>query len=224
MEKIRVLLAEDHAVVREGTRQLLEREDDMQVIGEAGDGDEAIELARQSRPDVIIMDIKMPRVSGIEATREIKTFLPSVPVLILTAYDYDEYVFAMLEAGAAGYMLKSISGDELVHAVRAVHAGEPVIHPKVLAKMLGRFKAPAPPGPPQISELLTDRDVDVMKRAAQGKSNKDIAKDLSISVRTVQAHLRSIFNKLGVGSRCEAVVRCLKTNWLTVDDLSDRDP
>lgn len=222
--KIRVLLAEDHAVVREGTRQLLEREEDMEVIGEASNGEEAIALARQCRPDVIIMDIKMPKVSGIEATKEIKSFLPSVAVLILTAYDYDEYVFAMLEAGAAGYMLKSIGGDELVHSVRAVHAGEPVLHPKVLAKMLGRFKSPATASPAHFSEVLTDREIEVMRKAAQGKSNKNIAKDLSISVRTVQAHLRSIFNKLGVGSRCEAVVRCLKTNWLTVDDLSDRAP
>lgn len=222
--KVRVLLAEDHAVVREGTRQLLEREPDMEVVGEAEDGVEAVELAGRLKPDVIIMDIKMPRASGIEATREIKKFLPSAAVLILTAYDYDEYVFAMLEAGAAGYMLKSIGGEELVQAIRSVYSGEPVLHPRVLAKMLGRFKAPPASSPTHLSEMLTEREIEVMRKAAQGKSNKDIAKDLSISVRTVQAHLRSIFNKLGVGSRCEAVVRCLKTNWLTVDDLSERVP
>ena len=122
MGKIRVLLADDHVVLRQGTRQLLEREDDMEVIGEAGDGEEAVRLASQLAPDVVIMDVAMPRLSGIEATAQIKKLMPSVAVLILTGYDYDEYIFGLLEAGAAGYLLKDVSGDELVGSIRAVCA------------------------------------------------------------------------------------------------------
>ena len=129
MKKIRIMLAENHVVVREGTRQLLDNEDDMEVIGEAGDGEEAVELAHQLRPDVIIMDVSMPKFSGIEATRQIKERDPSTIILILTGYDYDEYIFNLLENGAAGYLLKDVSGDELIQAVRKVYAGEQALHP-----------------------------------------------------------------------------------------------
>jgi DNA-binding NarL/FixJ family response regulator len=209
--KIRVLLADDHVVLRQGTRHLLEREPDLEVVGEAGDGEEAVRLTTQLKPDVVIMDVAMPHLSGIEATKQIKARMSSIAVLILTGYDYDEYIFSLLEAGAAGYLLKDVSGDELIDAVRAVYAGEPVLHPVVVRKLMTRVYSPpatAAEGRPQ--ELLTQRELEVLTLAAKGMSNKDIAEKLVISVRTVQAHLRSIFNKMGVGSRSEAVLQGLK--------------
>jgi NarL family two-component system response regulator LiaR len=220
MEAIKILLAEDHVVVRQGTRQLLEREQDLEVVGETGDGEEAVQLATVLKPDVIIMDIAMPKLSGIEATKQIKALLPSVAVLILTGYDYDEYIFSLLEAGAAGYLLKSVSGDELINAIRAVNAGEPVLHPVVIGKLMTRFKLQAVrPTGGRASELLSEREVEVLRLAAKGMSNKEIGDILFISVRTVQAHLRSIFNKLAVGSRSEAVLYGLKRGWFTLEDL-----
>lgn len=220
MPTIKILLAEDHVVVRQGTRQLLEHEQDFEVVGEAGDGEEAVRLATQLMPDVVIMDVSMPKLSGIEATKQIKDVLPSTIVLVLTGYDYDEYVFSMLEAGAAGYLLKSVSGDELIHAIRAVYAGEPTIHPKVLGKLIERFKTPTTePIPVAPEQLLSKRELEVLKIAAKGMSNRDIADALFISERTVQAHMRSIFNKLAVGSRSEAILYSLKKGWVSLDDL-----
>jgi DNA-binding NarL/FixJ family response regulator len=216
MNTIRIVLAEDHVVVRQGTRQLLEREKDLEVIGEAGDGEEAVRLCRQLKPDVVIMDVAMPKLSGIEATKQIKALLPSTIVLVLTGYDYDEYIFSLLEAGAAGYLLKDVSGDELIGAIRAVYAGEPVLHPAVLRKLMKGF---SPPAEARSLELLTEREMEVLKMAAKGMSNKDIAEALFLSVRTVQAHMRSVFNKLGVGSRLEAVLYGLKRGWFTMEDL-----
>ena len=217
--KIRILLAEDHVVVRQGTRQLLEREDDLEVVGEAGDGEEAIELAHKLRPDVVVMDIAMPKVNGIEATKAIKAALPTTAVLILTAYDYDEFIFSLLDAGAAGYLLKSVSGDELVQGIRGLHSGESVLHPAVLRKMLASSRPRPASSEERPAETLTQREMEVLRIAARGKANKDIAKELVMSVRTVQAHLSNIFNKLGVGSRTEAVVYCLKKGWLRPEDL-----
>ena len=220
MGKIRVLLADDHVVLRQGTRQLLEREDDMEVIGEAGDGEEAVRLASQLAPDVVIMDVAMPRLSGIEATAQIKKLIPSVAVLILTGYDYDEYIFGLLEAGAAGYLLKDVSGDELVGSIRAVYGGEPVLHPIVVRKLMNRVKTDATaPAEAKPQDVLTQREMEVLTLAAKGMSNKEIGEALYISVRTVQAHLRSIFNRLGVGSRSEAIIYGLKREWFSLDDL-----
>ena len=220
MDRIRILLAEDHVVVRQGTRQLLEREQDLEVIGEAGDGEEAVRLASQLKPDVIIMDVAMPKLSGIEATKRIKALLPLTIVLVLTGYDYDEYIFSLLEAGAAGYLLKDVSGDELISAVRAVYAGEPILHPVVLRKLMSRSIPPAAePASAGSVEVLSEREMEVLKSAAKGMGNKDIGKVLFISERTVQAHMRSIFNKLGVSSRSEAVLYSLKRGWFTLEDL-----
>ena len=220
MSTIRILLVEDHVVVRQGTRQLLEREQDLEVIGEAGDGEEAVRLASQLKPDVIIMDVAMPKLSGIEATKRIKALLPLTIVLVLTGYDYDEYIFSLLEAGAAGYLLKDVSGDELTSAVRAVYAGEPMFHPGVLRKIMSRFRSTvAEPASARSVEVLSEREMEVLKSAAKGMSNKDVGKALFISERTVQAHMRSIFNKLGVGSRSEAVLYSLRRGWFTLEDL-----
>jgi len=220
MGKIRVMIADDHAVVREGTRRMLEQEGDMEVVGEAVDGEEAIKLAEETKPDVAIVDISMPKLDGIEATKQIKTLCPSVTVLILSAYDDDQFVFSLLEAGAAGYLLKSVRSRELIDAVRAVYAGESVLHPTVAKKVLNRFvtggvKAPSA----RAHEVLSDREKEILRLATHGLSNADIAKELCLSIRTVQGHLGHIFNKFQVSSRTEAVVRALKEGWVTLEDI-----
>ena len=220
MGKIKILIADDHAVVREGTRQILEQEADLDVVAEAADGEEAVKLASSSKPDVVIMDIAMPKVDGIEATKQIKTLHPDIAVLVLTAYDDDQFVFGLLEAGAAGYLLKSVRGHELIDAVRRIYDGESVLHPSIARKVLNRFV----PAPDKIagrrsSEVLSDREMQVLKLAAKGLSNHDIANDLFLSLRTVQAHLSHIFNKLQVSSRTEAVVHALKEGWVTLEEI-----
>ena len=221
LDKIKILIADDHAVVREGTRQILEREPDLEVVAEAGDGEEAVRLAGTSKPDVAIIDISMPKVDGIEATRQIKALYPGITVLILTAYDDDQFIFSLLEAGAAGYLLKSIRGRELIDAVRAVYAGESVLHPSIARKVLNRFvSTPDKPKERKPSEVLSEREMEVLRLATKGLTNQDIAKQLYLSIRTVQAHLGHIFNKLKVSSRTEAVVYALKEGWVTLDDMS----
>ncbi len=221
MGTIRILIADDHAFVREGTRRILEQEPDLEVVAEAGDGEEAVRLASDLKPDVALIDVAMPKLDGIEATRRIKALYPAVAVLVLSAYDDDQFVFGLLEAGAAGYMLKSVRGHEIVDAIRAVHAGESVLHPLVARKVLNRFAGVASKSRERKSlELLTEREMDVLKLVTKGLSNKDIADDLCLSVRTVQGHLANIFNKLRVGSRTEAVVHALKEGWVTLDDVS----
>lgn len=221
MRKIKILIADDHAVVREGTRRILEQERDMEVVGEAGDGEEAVAMATGLKPDVAIIDISMPKMDGIEATRRIKAVCPSINVLILSAYDDDQFIFSLLEAGAAGYLLKSIRSHELLDAVRAVYSGESVLHPSIARKVLNHFVSTSdkPAEGKEPSGMLSDREIEVLKLAAKGLSNQDIAEKLYLSIRTVQGHLGHIFNKLQVGSRTEAVVRALKEGWVTLDDV-----
>jgi len=212
---------EDHTIVREGIRELVQGEEDMEIAGEAGDGEEAVALATKTTPDVIIMDISMPKMNGIEATKKIKLILPSVAILILTAFDDDQFVSELIEAGAAGYLLKSVMSTELIDAIRALAAGESVLHPRIARKVLNRF-APTSSKPlvEQTTELLSERELEVLKLAARGLSNRDIADRLVLSVRTVQAHLGNIFTKLEVGSRTEAILYGLKKGWFSVEDLS----
>jgi len=165
------------------------------------------------------MDIAMPKLNGIEATKQIKARCPSIAILILTAYDNDQYIFALLEAGAAGYLLKNVRGRELIEAVRAVHAGEPVLDPTVTRRVIDRFKATQGElGEHRAAETLTERELEVLRLAGKGMTNKEIAGGLCLSVRTVQAHLGSIFSKLGVGSRTEAVLYGLKSGWFSLED------
>jgi NarL family two-component system response regulator LiaR len=220
MSGIKVLLAEDHVITRQGMCRLLEEESDLAVVGEAGDGEEAVQMVTERQPDVIIMDIAMPKLNGIEATRQTKLLCPSTAVLALSAYDDDEYVFGLLEAGAAGYLLKTANGDQLIHAIRAVYKGEPVLDPIVARKVINRFRSPGQVmGSERRPEHLSDREMDVMKLAAKGMSNKEIADELVLSKRTVEGHLRSIFNKLGVASRTEAVLYGLRKGWFALEDL-----
>lgn len=220
MKKITVLLAEDHVVVRESIRQFLEREAQLEVVGEAGDGEEAVQMASQLKPDVIIMDISMPKLNGIEATKQIKALQPSAAILILTAYDYEQYIFPLLEAGAAGYLLKDISSRELVSAIETVYKGEAVLHPAVAYKVMQRLRqAKVEPSGERALDLLSKREVTILKMAASGMSNGDIAEKLHLSARTVESHLGSIFNKLGVGSRTEAVIKAMKKGWFTLEEL-----
>ena len=218
MDKIKVLLAEDHTIVREGTREFVRRESDMEVVGEASDGEEAVKLATELQPDVIVMDIHMPKLNGIEATKRIKELYPSIAVLILTAYDYDQYIFALLEAGAAGYLLKGVRVRELIDAIRAVYAGESVLHPVVARRVIDRLISPSPTETQAITPL-SKREMEVLKLAATGVSNKDIAEQLFLSPRTIQVHLGNIFNKLGVASRTEAILHGLRRGWLSLEDL-----
>ena len=219
VDAIRILLADDHALVRQGTRELLEQQEDLEVVAEASDGKEAVQLTLRERPDVVIIDFAMPELNGIEATRQIKAVAPNIAVLVLTAYDSEQYVFAFLEAGAAGYLLKDVSVDELIKAVRAVYAGESVLHPAITRKVISRFARPGErQGPANGLDQITDRELEVLRLAAKGMSNRDIARELDISMRTVQTHLSNVFSKMGVGSRTEAVMLGLRKGLITLED------
>ena len=221
MAKIKVMLVEDHVLLREGTRELLDREEDLEVIAEAGDGEEAIRLANKHHPDVILMDIAIPKLNGLEATRRIKAVTPEPAVLVLTAYDDDEYIFAFLEAGAAGYMLKDVSASDLIKAIRSVYAGESVLHPAITRKVIDYFARQHTEAQiPGVPAHLTDRELEVLKLAATGMTNREIGRALDISARTVQVHLSNVFGKLGVGSRTEAVLYAVREGWLSLEDAS----
>lgn len=216
-QPIRVVLADDHAVVRKGIREFLEQSGDISVVAEATDGPEAIELVAEHQPDVAVLDIQMPGVTGIEATRRIKAEHPGVRVLVLTAYDDDPYIFALLQAGASGYILKTADSTELVHAVRAVHRGESALDPAVAQKVVQQLTSGHPLGAPAVVETLTERELEVLRLAARGMTNKAIGLELGISDRTVQGHLANIYGKLNVSSRTEAVTEALKQGWITIE-------
>ena len=211
-DKIRVLLADDHNIVRAGVRQLIESADDIQVIAEAGDGEEAQSLIQQHKPDVAVLDIQMPKASGIEVTRWVRSHMPNVGVLILTAYNDDPYVMAVLQAGANGYVLKTGQAEELIQSIRDVHEGKSALDPTITRKLMSTvFKGPEK----KIVEPLTDRELDVLRLAAKGYTNKAIGVQLSISDRTVQGHLAHIFAKLQANSRTEAVMRAVSLGLIS---------
>ena len=217
---IRVVLAEDHTLVRQGTRRLLEESGRVEVVAEAADGEEAVDAVDRHEPDMAIIDIGLPGVSGIDATRRIKASHPQVSIIGLTVHDEDQYVFALLEAGAAGYLLKDVEGQELLRAVEAVHAGESVLHPSITHKVLTRLsRGAADPGARVVTDVLTDREHEVLELAAQGKPNKDIAAELQVSARTVETHLSRVFAKLEVGSRTEAVLHGLRNGWFDLEQV-----
>ncbi len=217
---IRLILADDHAVVRTGTRQLLERRPDFQIVGEAADGEEAVRLAHELQPHVVVMDVRMPKMSGVEATKRIKKECPDVRVLVLTAHDDDEYVFALLQSGADGYLLKTAEFEDLVKAIHTVAAGQSALAPEVAGKVVAQFTSGKSlpdvlADKPDDYDGLTERELGILRLVGKGLSNKQIGKELYISDRTVQAHLSNIFSKLGVSSRTEAVMLAVRKNWIT---------
>ena len=218
MDKIRVLLANNYSITREDTAKFIQREPDMDVVAEASDGEEAIKLAIESQPNVVVMDITMPKLNGIEATKRIKKLYPSIAVLILTAYDYDQYIFNLLEAGAAGYLPKCVGVHELIDAIRAVYTGESVLHPVIARRVIEYLKSCVPTKIKTV-EALTEREMEVLCLASTGINNKNIADQLLLSPRTIQGHLRHIFKKLGVASRTEAILYGLRKGWFTLQDL-----
>jgi DNA-binding NarL/FixJ family response regulator len=220
--KIRIVLADDHYVVRAGIRQLLESAKDIEVVAEAGDGEEAQALIQQHKPDVAVLDIQMPKVSGIEVTRWARAHFPEVGILVLTAYDDEPYVMAVLQAGANGYVLKTARTEELIQSVRGVHEGRSAFDPRIAQKTMAALfqKNEKPP-----VEALTERELDVLQLTAKGYTNKAIGVQLNISDRTVQGHLAHIFAKLQANSRTEAVMRAVSLGWIpqSAGNLSDEE-
>ena len=205
---IRVLIADDHAIVRKGIRALLATEADIEVVGEAADGKEAVEKAERLHPDVILMDLVMPGMDGIEATRRITTRQPEIRILVLTSFAEDEKVFPALKAGALGYLLKDAGPEELVRAIRQVYCGESSLHPAIARKVLQELSRPSeqPPTP----EPLTERELEVLRLIAKGKSNREIAEELVISEATVRTHVSNILGKLQLASRTQAALYALR--------------
>jgi DNA-binding NarL/FixJ family response regulator len=208
---VRVLLADDHPVVRAGLHGMLSAEPDLEVVAEAGSGDEAVVLAARYRPDVVLMDLRMPGVDGATATARIAAELPEVKVLVLTTYDTDADIVRAVEAGAAGYLLKDTPREQLADAVRAAARGETVLAPPVAAKLMTRMRAPTP------EATLTARETEVLALVARGRTNADIGRELHISEATVKTHLIRIFAKLEVDDRTAAVTAALRRGLLPPD-------
>ena len=218
MSYIRILLAEDHALVRQGTRRILEEHPDLQVVGEAEDGEQALELVKRLNPDVAILDIRMPGLSGVDVVRQINGNSPATRILILSAFDDDEYILALMEAGVSGYLLKTAQANELVDAVRRVAEGKNVLHPDIAMKIARLWARRRTLSGQDVSGQLSSREMEVLRLDAKDLSAKAIADKLSISVRTVNGHFDSIYNKLGVSSRIGAVLYALSHHLVAPDE------
>jgi NarL family two-component system response regulator LiaR len=219
---IRVLIAEDHAIVRKGVRTLLSLEKDIEVIGEATNGREAVEQVGILNPDVILMDLVMPELDGIQAIQQIKINHPDVKVLVLTSFATDDKIFPAIKAGALGYLLKDSDPADLVTAIRQVNAGECSLHPIIARKVLQELNLS--PKHSTASQSLTEREVEVLRMVAQGKSNRQIAKELVISLGTVRAHLSNILGKLHLASRTQATLYALREGLASLKDANLVDP
>jgi DNA-binding NarL/FixJ family response regulator len=219
--RIRVLLVDDHPLFRAGVHQRLwEHDPDLEVVGEAGSSQQAQEMVALLSPDVVLMDIAMGDENGIEATRAIKRKAPAVAVIILSLYDDVQYIEAAVEAGAAGYFLKTVQGPDLAAAVRSAHKGDTVMSPEVASQVFRRLLPRLrPANQPAPSQRLSERESEVLALVARGAANREIARSMGLSVRTVEAHLRSIFSKLQVGSRTEAVVFAVKAGLLRLEEV-----
>jgi two-component system response regulator NreC len=218
MNKTRIVLADDHAILREGIRALLEDQHDMAVVGEAADGRKAVELAREQSPDIVVMDIGMPLLNGLEATRQIKRECPQVSVLVLTMHDNEEYVSQILAAGASGYVLKRAASSELVTAIRAVAAGQSYLSPAVTKLLIEGFIGRPPATQARIDpfDTLTAREREVMQLVAEGHTNSQIAKLLNISLKTVKAHRSNLMQKLGLHDRGELIKVAIQRGMIEV--------
>ena len=206
MKPIRVLIADDHPLFRDGMHGLLDSVEDTEVVGEAATGEEAIEFTAELRPDVILMDIKMPGINGIEATREVVSTNPTVGVLVVTMLEDDDSVFAAMRAGARGYLLKGAEQAEVLRAIRAVANGEAIFGPGIARRVMGLFSAEKPQAPQAFPEL-TEREQEILRLIAGGRGNAEISSDLFLSLKTVQNHVSNIFRKLQVADRAQAVIR-----------------
>ncbi len=208
---VRVLIADDHPVVRSGIRGMLASDPRFEVVAEASDGTEAVAVALRERPDVVLMDLRMPELDGASATAEIRARRPEIQVLVLTTYDTDSDIVRAIDAGAIGYLLKDVPHEEVARAVHAAARGEPVLAPAVAERLMDRARGAA-------SDALTGREIDVLELAARGLSNSEIAKELFVSATTVKAHLAHIYRKLGVGDRTAAVTTALERQIIRLDD------
>ena len=215
MDEIKVLIADDHTVVRKGIRALLETEPGITVVGEAADGEDAIHKALALKPDVILMDLVMPKLDGVQAIKELREKLPEIKVLVLTSFAEDRRIVAAIEAGALGYLLKDSSPEDLVRAIREVHRGESSLHPKVAQQLIKKLRRPAEE--PEREEL-TARERKVLAFIARGLSNREIARELSISEPTVRTHVSNILRKLGLKSRTQAALYALKEGLASLEE------
>ncbi len=212
-DPIRILVADDHLIIRQGLRLILETEEGLDLVGEASDGAEAVRLCASLKPDVVLMDLRMPGMDGLTALSHLQAEQPQVAVVILTTFNEDDLMVRGLRAGARGYLLKDTSREALFEAIRAAARGETLLKPEVMAKLLARMDSPAPPGPSGEAGL-SEREMEVLRAVAQGERSKEIALKLGISERTVKAHLASIYNKLGVDSRAAAIAVAAQRGWL----------
>ena len=215
MTPITVLIADDHPVVREGLAQMIALYDDLKIVGQAGDGAEAVEQARALSPDVVLMDVRMSGMDGVEATQRIRTRQSSTEVIVLSNYDDDRYIFDALHAGARGYLLKDVSADQLAEAIRAVMRGESMLDRSVMDRVVSEFQQMGRQGQSPPPERLTARELEVLQRLAEGRSNQEIAELLVVSEKTVKSHLTSIYRKLNVRDRSQAIVTALQENLVS---------
>ncbi|MDD5701875.1 MAG: response regulator transcription factor [Dehalococcoidales bacterium] len=222
MDKIKIMVVDDHPAFRDGLSRLLQEESDLEVVATPEDGEQAVDVASKLKPNVIVMDISMPKMNGIEAARLIKADSPEIAILIVSAYSYQSYILAALKAGAAGYLLKNAPLHEIIKAIRMVSSGEGVFDMKVTGNLLRRLANDKTEKRRDVEELHP-RELQILTLAAKGMGNKEIASNLEISERTVQTHLVNIFRKLRVSSRTEAVLQGLRQGWLTLDDLPSNE-
>ena len=216
-EKIKVLIVDDHQVVRQGLRTFLELQDDVLVVGEAGDGELAVEMVRQLNPNVVLMDLVMPRLDGISATRQVKSLGTEVKVIALTSFTEDDKVFPAIQAGASSYLLKDVSPDDLVEAIRAVHRGEARLHPDIARKLMEQIAQQASPARESRLDELTEREREVTNLVAKGCSNQEIANELVISEKTVKTHVSNILGKLQLEDRTQLAIYAIKKGLVNPD-------